>query len=299
MPKPTATRSNGATDNGHGNENRPHTQLEPDGREGAGAEDETKSVSLCNHILCKSVSRSLHHTYTSQLVAVRRMNRNFRMLESRIDEVLQTVQDLGQHSPQPPQASCDVTGTTTQLRVAAERINPCRGTTENNGDGEPRPTPTSWPQPRPAFTESTAKTMRTIEIDGLDVIFDVASVPDPPTVSFADNVESLVTEWYSSQKLLVAGHGIPIRHWDKFYMKRYKIKLHAWDSLRSSWNNWKVSPYLLPTCKTPFQSNLIEGWEFSSLSRSLKLSHLQLSSGQDTQIESVVAGCTISRSSTR
>jgi hypothetical protein len=83
--------------------------------------------------------------------------------------------------------------------------------------------------------------MRTIKFDSVELTFDVAAVPDPPTITFADDVESLFTEWYCSRTLIVAGQGIPVRHWDKFYGKRAKIKPHAWESLRSTWNNWKVS----------------------------------------------------------
>jgi len=86
--------------------------------------------------------------------------------------------------------------------------------------------------------------MRTVEIDSVPLTFDITTVPDPPTVSFADDVESLFTEWYSSTKLVVMGRGIPIHHWDKFYMKKHKIKPHAWDSLRSTWHNWKVGGLL-------------------------------------------------------
>jgi len=69
--------------------------------------------------------------------------------------------------------------------------------------------------------------------------FDITTVPNPPTVSFANDIEFLFIEQYSSTKLVVVGHGIPICHWDRFYMKKHKIKPHAWDSLWSTWHNWR------------------------------------------------------------
>jgi hypothetical protein len=83
--------------------------------------------------------------------------------------------------------------------------------------------------------------IKTIEIDGTDVTFDIATVPDPPAISFADDVPRLLREWYVSSHLTIAGRGIPVRHWDKFYMNRGGVKHGAWASFRSTWHNWKVS----------------------------------------------------------
>jgi hypothetical protein len=91
--------------------------------------------------------------------------------------------------------------------------------------------------PSPPVCDSQFKT---IVIDGEDVTFDISSVADPPAISFAEDVPRLLREWYASSYLTVAGHGIPIRHWDKFYMARGGIKHGAWDSFRSTWHNWKV-----------------------------------------------------------
>lgn len=186
-----------------------------------------------------------------QLVAIRQMNCSLHMLESRIEEVLQTVQDLGQGSVQPPDASCSILQTVAWLMTKHPKNS--GWTVANSHSNKPQSTCTPWPQPQSASTESTAKDMRTIEINGFKLTFNVTSVPSPPRISFADNVDLLFTEWYSSQKLLVTGHGIPIRHWDKFYMKKHKIKEDAWISLRSTWNNWRVS--LLPL-ETLLLSNL-------------------------------------------
>lgn len=81
----------------------------------------------------------------------------------------------------------------------------------------------------------------TIELGEMQLTFDPATVPDPPTVTFADDIELLVEEWRCSERLVVAGKGIPICCWDKVYSKRAGVKEHAWSSLRCSWGNWKVS----------------------------------------------------------
>lgn len=81
----------------------------------------------------------------------------------------------------------------------------------------------------------------TIELGEMKLTFDPAVVPDPPTVTYADDIDRLVQEWTHSSRLVVAGQGIPVRYWDKLYAKRAGIKVHAWSSLRSTWGNWKVS----------------------------------------------------------
>ncbi|KAJ2987813.1 hypothetical protein NUW54_g9313 [Trametes sanguinea] len=82
------------------------------------------------------------------------------------------------------------------------------------------------------------------ELDGEEIAFDKTAVPNPPPVSFADDLSQLFREWHSSNLLVVNGRGIPIKHWNSFYGKRAQIKSHVWDVIRARWNKWKVSPYL-------------------------------------------------------
>ncbi|KAM5537041.1 hypothetical protein V8D89_009370 [Ganoderma adspersum] len=74
--------------------------------------------------------------------------------------------------------------------------------------------------------------------DGV-LYFHEAQVPDPPKVTFADDLSQLFKDWYVSDLLIVNGRGIPVRDWDSFYRKRTGIKQHAWDALRVQWGLWK------------------------------------------------------------
>lgn len=80
----------------------------------------------------------------------------------------------------------------------------------------------------------------TISLDDLKLTFDPRTVKDPPTISFAHDIDLLIKEWHCSDRLVVAGHQIPIRHWNAFYMASAKIKPQAWATFRGTWNNWKV-----------------------------------------------------------
>jgi hypothetical protein len=80
----------------------------------------------------------------------------------------------------------------------------------------------------------------TISLDDLKLMFDPWTVKDPPTVSFAHDIDLLIKEWHRSDRLVVAGHKILIRHWNAFYMASTKIKLRAWATFCGTWNNWKV-----------------------------------------------------------
>lgn len=117
-----------------------------------------------------------------------------------------------------------------QVHATAQSHNPEGGGDENllNSGGVQMP-------------NAGSSLMKTINFDGIEVTFDVTTVQSPPAVSFADDIAKLAREWYSSSILTIAGHGIPIRHWDKVYKKKARIKNGAWASFRSTWNNWGVS----------------------------------------------------------
>ncbi len=78
------------------------------------------------------------------------------------------------------------------------------------------------------------------DLDGVRIAFDKTTVPNPPQVSFADDISRLFREWHQSELLVIGGHGIPIKHWGWFYKKRTHIKSHVWDVIRAKWNKWKV-----------------------------------------------------------
>ncbi|KAI9057197.1 hypothetical protein FKP32DRAFT_1681931 [Trametes sanguinea] len=77
------------------------------------------------------------------------------------------------------------------------------------------------------------------ELDGERFAFDKTTVPNPPQVSFAEDIPRLFREWHQSELLVINGRGIPIKHWAWFYRKRTHIKAQVWDVIRAKWNKWK------------------------------------------------------------
>ncbi|KAL7282612.1 hypothetical protein ACG7TL_004084 [Trametes sanguinea] len=81
--------------------------------------------------------------------------------------------------------------------------------------------------------------LRFFEIDGEVLQFDPATVPNPPTINFSDDLSRLFREWHHSTLLVINGRGIGVKHWERFYKKRANIKQHAWEVLRVRWGTWK------------------------------------------------------------
>ncbi|KAH9927790.1 uncharacterized protein B0H18DRAFT_875189 [Fomitopsis serialis] len=79
-----------------------------------------------------------------------------------------------------------------------------------------------------------------VNLDGRDIYFEKADLPDPPAIHFSDDIPGLFLEWHASRRLIIAGHGIPIKHWDKLYKKRNKlVETDAWKAIKVEWGNWK------------------------------------------------------------
>ncbi|KAJ8454346.1 hypothetical protein ONZ51_g13076 [Trametes cubensis] len=96
------------------------------------------------------------------------------------------------------------------------------------------------PQPAQDLTIATEPDLLHFDFpDGERVTFDKTRVPNPPPVSFSDDISALFKEWHQSDLLKVSGRGIPIKYWPWFYQKRAHIKNYAWDVIRSKWNKWK------------------------------------------------------------
>ncbi|PBK62316.1 hypothetical protein ARMSODRAFT_1024925 [Armillaria solidipes] len=101
--------------------------------------------------------------------------------------------------------------------------------------------PTASPTiPAEAVDSPESDGMKTVFLDELAVTFDPAKVPSIPAVSFADDIAGLARNWHSSNLLVLGGHGIPIKHWDKIYKARFNIKKNAWKSFRSTYSDWHV-----------------------------------------------------------
>ncbi|KAK0221090.1 hypothetical protein EDD85DRAFT_984103 [Armillaria nabsnona] len=77
----------------------------------------------------------------------------------------------------------------------------------------------------------------------MPITFDPAKVPSIPAISFADDIPGLAKNWHSSNLLVLGGHGIPIKHWDKIYKARFNIKKNAWKSFRSTYSDWQFLSY--------------------------------------------------------
>ncbi|KAI0752952.1 hypothetical protein C8Q80DRAFT_1118221 [Daedaleopsis nitida] len=88
-------------------------------------------------------------------------------------------------------------------------------------------------------SEIQAENKLTFDLDGTTLTFDKTTVPNPPKVSFANDVTRLFREWHHSTLLVINGRGIPIKHWERFYKKRAGIKQFAWDRVRVQWGQWK------------------------------------------------------------
>lgn len=73
-----------------------------------------------------------------------------------------------------------------------------------------------------------------------ELAVDQTTVPDPPAITFSQDLSALFTEWHCSDKLVVNGRGIPIKYWPLFYHSKHGIKRGAWKALRTVWGNWKV-----------------------------------------------------------
>ncbi|KAH9913413.1 uncharacterized protein B0H18DRAFT_888284 [Fomitopsis serialis] len=89
--------------------------------------------------------------------------------------------------------------------------------------------------------QSTTSTQHIrISLDGHDIQFDRAHLPDPPAIHFSDDISALFRDWHMSQWLRINGRGIPIKHWDKIYKKRNGlVETDAWKAIKVEWGNWK------------------------------------------------------------
>ncbi|KAK0242147.1 hypothetical protein EDD85DRAFT_946270 [Armillaria nabsnona] len=81
--------------------------------------------------------------------------------------------------------------------------------------------------------------MKTVFLDDLAVTFDPAKVPSIPAISFANDISGLAKNWHSSNLLVLGGHRISIKHWDKIYKAQFNIKKNAWKSFRLTYSNWQ------------------------------------------------------------
>ncbi|OSD07468.1 hypothetical protein PYCCODRAFT_1463720 [Trametes coccinea BRFM310] len=99
--------------------------------------------------------------------------------------------------------------------------------------------PNAADEPLGPHTTIPSDNLMLFELDGERIPFDRTTVPNPPQVSFANDLSRLFREWHQSTLLVISGRGIPIKHWAWFYKKRTHIKPQVWDVMRAKWNKWK------------------------------------------------------------
>lgn len=85
--------------------------------------------------------------------------------------------------------------------------------------------------------------------DGRQLSITESDVPDPPVVSFAENIPQLnrmwdntSCHWQNKSPLVIQGVPIPIKHWPEIY--RY-WKEGQWQGTKGKWWEWKVSSICL------------------------------------------------------
>ncbi|KAF7980680.1 hypothetical protein HWV62_37115 [Athelia sp. TMB] len=81
--------------------------------------------------------------------------------------------------------------------------------------------------------------LRILKLGDEELAVDQTAVPDPPAITFSQDLSALFTEWHCSDRLVVNGRGIPIKYWPLFYHSKHGIKCGAWKALRTVWGNWK------------------------------------------------------------
>lgn len=125
------------------------------------------------------------------------------------------------------------------LQSASDSSRVCLGAIAHTAETLPR-----------AVRGSSTKTQRSrgattlsLSMDGEDITYDAATVPDPPVQHFSKDVDRLFVHWHTSVILKVAGRGVAVKYWAAIYkeLKRAGVKSTAWDEIKVEWGNWKVS----------------------------------------------------------
>ncbi|KAI0702877.1 hypothetical protein BC835DRAFT_1410906 [Cytidiella melzeri] len=79
-------------------------------------------------------------------------------------------------------------------------------------------------------------------IDGSAITFD-KGVPicNLPSVHFLQRIPDLFHHWNKSNLVMLNGHGVPVKHWDRLYKVRGAgvAQSSQWANARAEWANWK------------------------------------------------------------
>jgi hypothetical protein len=72
--------------------------------------------------------------------------------------------------------------------------------------------------------------------DRIKITFTEHALPNIPAISFKDNVNQLLINWYALHHLILGGQPVAIQDWDRVYKKT-----KAWKMFKSTYCNFKVS----------------------------------------------------------
>ncbi|KAI0682770.1 hypothetical protein BC835DRAFT_1424019 [Cytidiella melzeri] len=79
-------------------------------------------------------------------------------------------------------------------------------------------------------------------IDGSAITFDKrVPVCNPPSVHFSQRIPDLFRHWNKLNLVMLNGHGVPVKHWDRLYKVRGAgvAQSGQWANARADWANWK------------------------------------------------------------
>lgn len=114
----------------------------------------------------------------------------------------------------------------------------------------------------PALATAAGSLKVIVLANGTCVEFFPSQVPDPPLISFADDIPKLVRMWddadptYNSDECLlkIKGQGIPLRLWETAY--KYGGD-QRWRGTKDKWSKWKVCSTAVPLRFTNLNSDAI------------------------------------------
>jgi hypothetical protein len=101
--------------------------------------------------------------------------------------------------------------------------------------------PPVHPVPIPQI--STRPREKTLNMGTRSITFTALDIPDPPHISFANDMRSLLNNWESTSYpghiyIRIKGVGIPLKYWSQVY--RW-AKPEVWTTIKDHWNNWRVN----------------------------------------------------------
>lgn len=68
----------------------------------------------------------------------------------------------------------------------------------------------------------------------------ISLIPDPPSRSYAGELQELVKDWEAGETLVINGNYIALKYWRKIY-KKYKPEI--WKLIKMNWSLWRVSKH--------------------------------------------------------